>query len=208
MCDFPNVENNDLELEALSSFCEDWNRRINFLPELFRQGHTDESLILCCCYIEAIGKWLSKSELNGDEAFAKILLQYGENEIFGRLNPRRLLKLLHMGKAQGEFNDIPRKLAAAFNLLQDKFYPWEEIGATCRSALSDNEFELLDQILWMGTLAGVAYKITCCDGVHHGSITVWNCADTVLDFQLFYPALKCIFERARGLIMAGKLRIY
>jgi hypothetical protein len=90
MCDFPNVENNDLELEALSAFCEDWSRRIVFLDELFRQGHTDESMILCCCYIAAIGTWSYESGSNGEETFAKVLLRYGENEVFGRINPGRL----------------------------------------------------------------------------------------------------------------------
>ncbi|MHC1728337.1 MAG: hypothetical protein AB9866_20435 [Syntrophobacteraceae bacterium] len=208
MCDFPNVENNDLELEALSSLCEEWDRRINFLPELFRQGRTDESLILCCCYIEAIGKWFGKSEMSSKEAFTKALLRYGENEVFSRLYPRRLLSLLQQDEDVEVADIILLKLRAVFDSLQDEFYPLEEIRTVCRAALSDEEFDSLHVVLWRATLACLAYKVTRCEGVHHGMVTVWRCGDAILDFKLFHPALKRIFEKARGLIMSGRLRIY
>jgi hypothetical protein len=60
----------------------------------------------------------------------------------------------------------------------------------------------------MGTLADLAYRITKCEEVHNSSITVRGCGESVVDFQLFYPALSRIFEKARRLIMSGKLKIY
>lgn len=208
MCDFPNVENNDFELEALSEFCEEWNRRIVFLDQLYGQGHTDESLILCCCYIEAVGNWLYNSEINGGEAFTKALLRHGENEAFGRINPGRLLDMLHRSEDAAQWEAVMSKLAPVFACFLDRFYPSEKIIKACRCALSSEEFASLDKVLWVGTLAGLAHKITKCEGVHHGCISIWGCGETVLDFHLFYPALRRIFEKARRLIMSGKLRIY
>ena len=208
MCDFPNVENNDFELEALSASCEEWSRRIAFLDELFRQGHTDESLILCCCYIEAIGTWFYEPGFDGEETFAKALLRYAENEVFSRINPGRLLDALRQRDGQARWGIVLGKLAPAFARFQDRFYPSNEISEACRSALSKDEFAVLDNSLWMGTLADLAHGITKCEEVHNGCITVRGCGETVVDFQLFYPALSRIFEKARRLIMSGKLRVY
>jgi hypothetical protein len=206
MCDLPNVENNDFELEALSAVCEEWSKRIAFLDELFRQWHLDEALVLCCCYIEAIGSWFCRSGPNGGETFAKALLRYGENEVFGRINPWLLLDALGQKSGEARWSVVRGKLAPAFAGLRDGFYPPGEITRACKSALSAEEFAALDDIFWMGTLAGVAYKITKCEDVRSGSITVRGCG--AVDFQLFYPALCRIFEKARRLIMAGKLKVY
>lgn len=207
MCDFPNVENNDFELEALSAFCEDWSRRIVFLNELFRQGRADESLILCCCYIGAIGAWFYETGPEGGEVFAKALLLYGENEAFGGISPGRLLDALFQRSGDAGCNIVLGKLTPVFAGFEDGFYPSNVIAQTCRSALSTEEFAVLNNILWTGTLAALAYKIAKCEEVHNGSVTVRGCGQTV-DFQLFYPALVRIFEKARRLIMSGKLKIY
>jgi hypothetical protein len=207
MCDFPNVENNDFELEALSAFCEDWNRRIVFLDELFRQGRADESLILCCCYIEAIGTWFYDAGSNGEETFARALLRHGEKEIFDRINPVRLLDALRQKEDSPQWSILLNRLAPVLARFKDGFYPSNEITRACRSALTSEEFAALDDFLWKGALAGLAHKVTKCEEVHNGSLAVRG-LDESLDFRLFYPALIRIFERARRLIMSGKLKVY
>jgi hypothetical protein len=212
MCDFPNVENNDLELELLSDFCGEWDRRIEFLPDLLRQGHADESLILCCCYIEAIGKWLCKSESSSRETFAKALIRYGRNEVFSRVNPVRLLSELQsigsVGDDSDAFKQITAKLSHAFAALQDRFYPEKEIRSICKPVLEEREFLILDGSLWMGSLAGLAHGITRCEGIQDGVMRIGGFNEAVLDCRLFHPALKHIFESARRLILSGKLRIW
>lgn len=208
MCDFPNVENNDFELEALISFCEGWDGRIAFLEELFQKGHADEALILCCCYINSVGTWFHGAGAGDEETFAKALLRYSENEVFGRMNPRFLLSMLCRKENLARWGDVPDKLRPAFAGFRDGFYPPEEITAVCRQVLSDEEFTALERFSWAGSLACFAYGITRCEGVQNGAVPVRGCGDTGLDFALFHPALKRIFERARRLIMAGKLRIY
>ena len=206
MCDFPNVENNDVELDALIAFCDDWSRRIASLNELYGKGYADESLILCCCYVEAIAKLFYGLELDGEESFIKALLRFGENEVFGRINPRLLLERL--AKMKGERGDLTTKLSLAFAGFQDRFYPSEEIMEACKPVLSNEELFSLENCLWMGTVAGLAHKITKCEGVHNGMIQVRSRAETVLDFRLLYPALIRIFEKARRRVLSGKLRTY
>lgn len=212
MCDFPNVENNDLELEVLSDFCDNWDRRIEFLPDLLRQGHADESLILCCCYIEAIGKWLCQSESSDRETFAKALIRYGRNEVFSRVNPVRLLSELQSIASVGDDSDalkrVTAKLSHAFATLQDRFYSEKEIRSICNSVLEEREFLILEGSLWMGSLAGSAHGITGCEGIHEGVMRIGGFNEVVMDCRIFYPALKYIFESARRLIVTGKLRIW
>ena len=150
---------------------------------------------------------LYTSGLNGGEAFVKALLRYGENEAFGRINPWRLLDMLRNGDA-AQWEAVLSKLAPAFTCFRDRFYPSKKIIDVCRRALSSEEFASLNNALWAGTLAALAHNVTKCEGVHHGCISVRGCEETVLDFQLFYPALRRIFEKARRLIMSGKLRTY
>jgi hypothetical protein len=212
MCDFPNVENNDIELELLCDFCDDWDRRIEFLADLMREGHADESLILCCCYIEAIGKWLCKSELSDRETFAKALIRYGRNKVFSRVNPVRLISELQEIASVGDDSDglkqVAAKLSHAFAALQDRFYPEEEIRSICNPVLEERGYLLLERSLWMGSLAALAHGITGCEGIHDGEVRIGGVEETVMDCRLFYPALKYIFESARRLIMSGKLRTW
>ena len=212
MCDFPNVENNDLELELLSDFCGHWERRIDFLADLLRQGRSEESLILCCCYIEAVGKWLCKSESCDREAFAKALLRYGRNEVFSRVNPVRLISELQSIASAGDDSDVLKQVTAklihAFADLQDRVYPQDEIRTICRPVLEERESLVVEGWLWIGSLAGLAHGITGCEGVQDGAARIGGLGDMVVDFRLFHPALKHIFEAARRLIMSGKLRIW
>ena len=208
MCDFPNVENNDFELEALSEFCEGWRRRIDFLDELFGQGHADESLILCCCYIESIGAWFHESGTKGEETFAKALLKYDENEVFSKINPWRLFDVLRKRDGIETWSIVPGKPDPAIKRFQDGFYSFSEVRDACRAALPSEEFALLDGSLWMGTLAAQTYRVTKCGEVHNGSFTIPGCSGTVIDFRLLYPVLIRIFENARRLIMSGKLKVY
>ena len=208
MCDFPNVENHDLELEMLSSLCEEWDRRIESLGAMFDQGYVDESLILCCCYIAAIGNWLGKPGSDEKEAFTKALLRYGDNELFGRINPVRLYEAFQQVEEVWRPAALHNRLRGCLDTLKDQFYPWEEIARVCRPVLTDEEFDGLREYFWIGTFAGLAHTITRCEGVRHGMITVRGCGDTVPGFPLFYPALRKVFDRARSLIMAGRLRIY
>jgi len=208
MCDFPNVENNVFELEALSAFCEDWNRRIVFLGELSERGRRDEALILCCCYIEAIGTWFTGWERGGKETFAMALLTYAGGDIFSRINPWLLFEEIRRKEDTVKWEIILDKLESAFTGFNATFYPSAEITEACRSALSGEEFTVLDKSIWMGTMANPAYSITKCEGVHNGSATLKGCGEIALDFQLFYPALQRVFEVARRLIMSGKIRVY
>lgn len=207
MCDFPNVENNDLELEALSTFCDGWSRRIRSLVDLAEKGYADESLVLCCCYIEAVGRWFCRYESDGKKVFAVTLLRYGRNEVFGRLNPMRLLGAVRRKEDALQWDGILKKLKPSLGNFQDRFHPREEIIPICRSVLSGSEFALLETVLWTGTLAAAAHDITLCDGVHNGSFAMRN-GDVTLDFRLFHPALLHLFDRAKEMVMAGRLRKY
>lgn len=208
MCDFPNVENHDLELEMLGSLCEEWDRRIESLGAIFDQGYVDEALILCCCYIAAIGNWLGKPGSDERETFTKALLRYGDNDLFGRVNPRRLSEAFQHLEDVRRPADFHGRLRGCLDSLRDEFYPWEEIARVCRPVLADEEFDALRENFWIATFACHAYSITRCEGVHRGTITVRGCGEAVPGFPLFYPALRSIFDRARSLIMAGRLRVY
>lgn len=212
MCDFPNVENNDLELEMLGEFCGKWERRIALLGRLFGEGYADESLILCGCYIEAIGGWLYKPELSGREIFARALTSYGRNDIFGALNPILLLRSLQgyplpAGDAD-KLQTVLVKLGPAFLDWRDGFYPHAEVRARCRQVLTVEECDLLDKFLWMGTLACAMYGITRCEDLREVMFRFRHLEGATPDFHLFYSALGSVFESARRLIMSGKLRIW
>lgn len=208
MCDFPNVENNDLELVALGEFCEQWRLRISFLDELFGAGHADEALVLCCCYIEAVGGWLSRYETGGREAFAKALLRHDASEVFARLNPVLLLEGYRAGTDPAGRISALDTLSSALACFQEGFHPEEEIVETCRAALPEDEFASLKDFFWTGTVAACAHGMARRAEVHHGRIALAGCGEIILDFPILYPALQRIFDLAKRMIISGKLRIY
>ena len=93
-------ENNKLtDNELFMSFLEPWleeiEKQIEFLSELYTNQHRDEALTLCCCYIEALGKYFyGPDNKRSHWCFVCVLKEFGANKIFCYIHPKQLLNYL------------------------------------------------------------------------------------------------------------------
>lgn len=62
MCDLPPVDNVIMPDDVMYAFLSSWSERIQTLGRLQRTRYKDEALVLCCCYIQAVGGWLRAHE--------------------------------------------------------------------------------------------------------------------------------------------------
>ncbi|MEW6488702.1 MAG: hypothetical protein AB1578_12420 [Thermodesulfobacteriota bacterium] len=67
----------------IEAYYEDLGQRIAFLRELNASGHENEALMLCCCYIEALGSHRNHGSERKAKNYCAILDEHGGNPLFG-----------------------------------------------------------------------------------------------------------------------------
>jgi len=174
--------------------------KISFLDELFRNGHSDEALHLCCCYIEAMGNnYYSGMGFGNKKCFVKIIQEYGDDELLCAVHPARLLKSPEMLK----FTDVDILLSK----VKGRVFSEKEVLELCAQVLELDDFIQLEQNLWRGTLAAIAYEELRNFLVHFSktvNISFFNTTyrnNTVpdLNFERLYPVLQNILRQMKEL---------
>ena len=78
----------------IKAYYDDLGMRISFLKDLSNDGHMNEALMLCCCYIEALGSRQYHDSDRKAKNYSKILEEYSCNEIFALIHPKQLKNVL------------------------------------------------------------------------------------------------------------------
>ena len=86
----------------IKAYFDDLRARISFLGELDEADRKNEALMLCCCYIEALGNRQSEEPGRAAKNYCKVLAEHGKNEIWQLIHPKQLKKVL---SANGLFKD-------------------------------------------------------------------------------------------------------
>ena len=134
---------------------EGFQRRVQFLPELRKMGFHEEALLLCCCYIEAMGNLYFKEDRK-QYNFYRILREFGEEEIFGCIYPKQLWIGLKAARQKG-ISGIAEKVGSALKKLRGQLFTEEDILLSLSPLLYPKETDKLKQNLWRGTMAALAY---------------------------------------------------
>ena len=84
------------DLEAKLSFIEayfdDLRSRIDFLQDLRDSGHEDEAMVLCCCYIDGLARYLYWPHPASRQNFVRAVREFTPHEFFGRIHTSSFLK--------------------------------------------------------------------------------------------------------------------
>ena len=89
------MNNNDSDKTfMIQAYFDDLEKRVAFLKELFDGHHTDEALMLCCCYIEALGSRQYHDSNRKAKNYYKILKDFSGNNIFALVHPKQLKNVL------------------------------------------------------------------------------------------------------------------
>lgn len=186
----------------IEAYYNDIEQRISFLKELHDGGHNNEALMLCCCYIEALGSQRYHDSERKAQNFCTILEEDSGNLIFGLIHPVLALKVLGSKKLfQENFSSIETALSSLGNTLcnKEKFYELIEPLTTARQHewFTENIFKL--------TIAAISYDQVRSELVHDISTSTVNFNGTTfngvqvpsLNFDILYRALQNIFSNAK-----------
>src|SRR5574341_345917 len=93
--------------EYIKAYFDDLQSRVAFLAELDDKGRKNEALMLCCCYIEALGSRQSREPDRKAKNYCSVLAEHGNNEIWRLIHPKQLKNVL---SANGLFREGVRSL--------------------------------------------------------------------------------------------------
>ena len=186
-------------------------KRANSLLKLKKLGCEEEALLLCCCYIEAMGNLYFRGggrQLN----FYRILKNFGGEEVLMYIHPKQLWIGLRSAK---NLREIGQKIGVTLKKAEKKLYTEEEALALVAHLLNKEEMTKLRDNLWRGTLAALAYKEFRNPAVHElGGAKSFSFDGTtfkgepapVLDFSLLYKGMLNILRKMREI--STKTRTY
>lgn len=189
----------DRKAFLIEAYFDDLEDRIDFLNQLNGDGRVDEALMLCCCYIEAIGsRRYHQSERKGKN-FAKILEEGSKNDLFSMVHPSKLLQVLKNKKL---FKNTIEKIEPIIIAYGKSLQTQGDILADLHSVLAPEQGAWFEDNLFKGTISAVTYDLVRNELVHDVSAGTVTFSETTingnpvpdLDFKLLHPALRNVFE--------------
>ncbi len=208
-------ENNELtDNEIFMSFLEPWlekiEKKIEFLSELYANQHKDEALTLCCCYIEALGKYFYGPDNKRSRwCFVCVLKEFGANEILCYIHPMQLLNYL---KRQKPYKEKLVMIEPLIEQIKSELHSEEAILDMLEPILAKQQLNHLSENIWNGSFAAIAYERIRSELVHEMDATDISFSQTTLegepvpniDFQLLYKELQTVFSRLKKLSLETK----
>jgi hypothetical protein len=137
--------------------------RLEFLPRLFEDGHSDEAMTLCLVYIDRYAQLLlwscdkSNRRLSGKK-FVNALVTFGGDPILALIHP---VWVIRQFKKKSELQQIACRLKKIifpgpnYELLIEPDF----LAKLATSGLSSTELDQVKPELWRGTIAAVAYYL-------------------------------------------------
>ncbi len=156
-------KNKKVKMELVNTYFTVMEQKAAFLDGLYKSKYRDEALLLCCCYIEALGnnRYDSKGR---HENFVKILKECGD-DIFGHIHPMHLIDKFKDPQNKC-LNKIGEKLETISMHPEKRLLSEEEVLKFVNPILSPEEVAKLERHLWRGTFASIAYEFIRSELVH------------------------------------------
>jgi hypothetical protein len=186
----------------IQAYFDDLEKRIVFLKELNDGGHKDEALMLCCCYIEALGSRQYHDSDRKAKNYSRILEEHGGDKLFALIHPKQLKKVLMNQKLfRTTFSKIEQLIDGFGKELISKKVVVERLS----SVITKDQLNWLNDNLFKGTMAAISYERVRSELVHDISTSNLTFSETIyygkpvpdLNFELLYPALLNIFSRLK-----------
>ncbi|MFA6470993.1 MAG: hypothetical protein WCU00_03045 [Candidatus Latescibacterota bacterium] len=186
----------------IKAYYKNLEQRISFLKELHEDGHVNEALMLCCCYIEALGSQRYQDSDRKAKNYCTILDEHGGDVIFGLVHPKRALQVLStVNLFQRNIVEIQEAISGIENQLYEKRAFLQLLAPVTtpeqQNWLNENVFKL--------TIAAISYDHVRCQLVHDISAGPVSFSETTfngkplpsIEFRLLYKGLKNVFAKAK-----------
>ena len=183
---------------------DDLKKRVDLLPRLKDKGFEEEALLLCCCYIEAIGNVYyrqNRTQYN----FCRILREFGQVDVLHQIHPKQLWIGLKSSRSSN-LQRIGHAIGGTLKRAQRRLYSEAEILGLVGGMLGKEDTIRLKDNLWRGTLAALAYQHLRNPAVHEmGGAKSFQFEGTTfkgdsvpdLNFSLLYKSLLKVLNTMR-----------
>ena len=177
-------------------------QHLDLCENLHADGHDNEALMLCCCYIEALGSHRYHDSERKAKNYCTILKEHGNNEIFGLAHPKQIsLVLAKLKLFRSNIPLIDKAVTSLGNHLHDE----DTITEIFDPLLTQQQKEWLSENFFKLTIAAISYELVRSELVHDLSAAPVSFSETTfngelaprLDFQLLYGALQSVFSDAK-----------
>lgn len=199
------LKNSDATDKAyfIKSYFEDLQRRIEFLIEFHGMERRDEALMLCCCYIEALGSRSSSEPKSKARNYCNILAENGNNEIWNLIHPMQLKNIL---STKPLFKENLGPIALLIDGMGTQLFEPQEVIARLNSVLNEQQLSWLQENIFKGSMAYISYERIRSELVHDitgGSISFSSTTykgNPVpdLNFEALYSSLLTIVAISRS----------
>ena len=193
------TDNDSDKAFMIQAYFDDLEKRIAFLKELNEGDHKDEALMLCCCYIEALGSRQYHDSDRKAKNYCRILGEHSGDNLFALIHPKQLKNVLMNKKLfQTNFTQIETIIAGfGKELIRQKV-----VFDSLSPVITKDQLNWLNDNLFKGTMAAISYERVRSELVHDISTSNLTFNETKFDgnpvpdmnFELLYPALMNIFR--------------
>lgn len=142
------------KLAFIRAYFDELERKIAVLTALADEGFKDEALTLCLVYVDGLAQRLAWPSDKAGFNYVTALAQFGQDVELGMVHPKQLADALDRMKAP--WHPIASAVRAAFPGPTFQLLPAATVVASLTSLLPNQALLLQDEV-WRGTVAGVAY---------------------------------------------------
>ena len=138
----------------IQAYFDDLEKRIAFLKELYNGHHTDEALMLCCCYIEALGSRQYHDSNRKAKNYYRILVESSGNNIFALVHPKQLKNVL---KDKKLFKANIDQIDPIIDGFGKELIPQKGVSDSLAHVVTGEQMKWLNDNLFKGTMAAISY---------------------------------------------------
>jgi hypothetical protein len=179
----------------IDAFFKYHRRRAERLIEVWEQGHQDDALTLCCCYLDGLASMAYPTSDRSLFNFVTLLREHGQQIELSLCSPLALVRW--MRKQSGWREKAAGKLETAFGPGITKLVTEADLAVSVQAHLSRQDAQRMLPELWRASVAYIAYERLRNPFVHQlggpGAVIVVN--ETVserevsIDFSVLHGAL-------------------
>jgi len=188
----------------IAAYFEDLEARALFASALREQGHPQEAMTLCCCYIDGLANLLYHDSDKSAFNFVRLLKEHGRQSELTRVCPLVLTRWLEANRPK--LAPTARKLSTALGEDLHRIMSDVELSAAVSRVLTKQEAETLAGEMWRAAIAFVAYTHLRVPSVHStgssGGVIVGSGGPSTpvrISFDTLFPALLAAIGALRDL---------
>jgi hypothetical protein len=202
-------EDQTAKMEFIRAFFDDFDKKADYLEELYNSDHRDEARILCSCNIDSLASALYWPDERTNFNYVKCLEEHCGKDIFSHIHPKMFDEAVHkLSKRSSKWATIHASISGTLQGADKKLYGEREIIDLLSPLLNKLEMGDIKRELWRGTFAAIVYdqfRISAVhgfgppDGTTFNSTTFWGQPVPVIDFSMVHDCLKRVVAAAKEL---------